>query len=92
MSLPGTQARLAGQSSTQYEHVAEVDQGETVTVESEGPDNHGATRRLANLGVVGRVMAYQAVHLTRPIDDDEGVVGAWGDKPSSISSPFMSDG
>ncbi len=37
MSLPGTQARLAGESSTQDEHVAEVDYGETVNVESEGP-------------------------------------------------------
>ncbi len=37
MSLPGTQARLAGKSSIQEEHVAEVDYGETVIVESEGP-------------------------------------------------------
>ncbi len=40
MSLPGTQARLAGKSSIQEEHVAEVDYGETVIVESEGPVTH----------------------------------------------------
>ncbi len=84
LSLPGTQARLAGESSAQEEHVEEVDQGETVRVESEDPDNDEATRRLANVGVVGRVMAYQADHLTRPIHDDEGVVEAWVDNACFI--------
>jgi hypothetical protein len=69
--LEGTQASGAGESHAPDADVAEVRYGEPVSGEPEYPDKPSATRRLANSGLVGRVMAYQGHRLTRPITGDE---------------------